>query len=64
MPDDPEDAGDDVLSLLYRALAERLPNDRDRNLLRSLLDRLAEGGADAVKADVRDRLRAALREAD
>ena len=55
-------AGDDVLALLFTQLAPRLANDEHRQLLRALLRRLTEGGAEAVKAEVRERLRHVLRE--
>lgn len=59
----PVESGD-VLSLLYDALSSRLADDHDRELLRALLARLAEGGAETAKAEVRGRLRTALREAE
>ena len=47
---------------LYAGLAPRLADDEQRRLLRTLLDRLAEGGGPAVKEEVRERLRAVLGE--
>jgi hypothetical protein len=45
---------------LYAELASHLDDEEQRQLLRALLDRLADGGGAAVREEVRTRLRAIL----